>query len=738
MGALMNSIGKIGVLMPEVADPLDFELLRGIQDEAASLGYDVIVYCSIFHSQVEQQRNTYTNGQDNIFSLVTQHRLDGILFAAERFYNQALNAKIQEMLVQSGVPCLVLGEERPPLPAFFARQYEGTYRMTKHLIEVHGCKKLYCLTGYPQNLTSEERTSGFRRAMTEAGLPLSESDIFYGHFWKEIPREIGRQIAAGVLPMPDGIVCANDSMAIAVAQALLENGIAVPGQVAVTGYDGSWDSWINPLKLTTVVGRERQFGADAVRRLCEIITGRELGISDCEQEIRFGESCGCTPEQIGDRSIDAFVLENYFRAQSRHMIVRKQYYASDLINKMRNQNSLHGWIDAADREAHVLENWHRLDICLCEDWCFDLEHPEHFRAEGYPERMLSALSKWQGGNTKEQFLFPTADILPALQVPHEPEFVFLSALHNHGQIFGYLATAYESPDQILADGLYLSWCEAAVNGLDNLQHIMHREYIKTQMELLTVRDPETGLYNRRGFAEHLPDMLTELRSSKQTPALLLVTWQKSGGLLPFDPLLALSNALRHAADGKMLTVRVDESVLGVLYAENMIGADTLGDKIDSEMKSLLGKMSGTLRLVTNSICISDYSLRESETAVIQAAAALREQTETAGIDLNAALRRLRQDIFENPQKDWNTTDIAARLCISKSHLYRLYKQISGLNLMDDVIEARLAKARQLLEFTDLRIQEIASQCGYNNESHFMRQFKEKVGMTALRYRQSRQ
>ncbi|MCR4861060.1 MAG: AraC family transcriptional regulator, partial [Ruminococcus sp.] len=32
------------------------------------------------------------------------------------------------------------------------------------------------------------------------------------------------------------------------------------------------------------------------------------------------------------------------------------------------------------------------------------------------------------------------------------------------------------------------------------------------------------------------------------------------------------------------------------------------------------------------------------------------------------------------------------------------------------------------------IQEIAEQCGYNNESHFMRQFKEKCGMTAIQYR----
>ncbi|MBR6241924.1 MAG: helix-turn-helix transcriptional regulator, partial [Ruminococcus sp.] len=36
--------------------------------------------------------------------------------------------------------------------------------------------------------------------------------------------------------------------------------------------------------------------------------------------------------------------------------------------------------------------------------------------------------------------------------------------------------------------------------------------------------------------------------------------------------------------------------------------------------------------------------------------------------------------------------------------------------------------------TDMRIQEIALQCGYNNESHFMRQFKEKCGSTAVQYR----
>ena len=44
------------------------------------------------------------------------------------------------------------------------------------------------------------------------------------------------------------------------------------------------------------------------------------------------------------------------------------------------------------------------------------------------------------------------------------------------------------------------------------------------------------------------------------------------------------------------------------------------------------------------------------------------------------------------------------------------------------------RAKQLLTYTDLRIQEIAMQCGYNNESHFMRQFRERIGMRAVQYR----
>ena len=43
-------------------------------------------------------------------------------------------------------------------------------------------------------------------------------------------------------------------------------------------------------------------------------------------------------------------------------------------------------------------------------------------------------------------------------------------------------------------------------------------------------------------------------------------------------------------------------------------------------------------------------------------------------------------------------------------------------------------AKQLLKTTDLRINEVASSCGYQNSTHFMRQFKEKTGISPSEYR----
>ena len=105
----MDSVGKIGLIIPEIIDQLDYELLSGIFEQEKSIGYDVIVYTGIFNSQAELQQDYFTNCLENIYSLICKSRLDGIIFAAERFHNVQLVNRIFDYLSQTDVPCLTLG-----------------------------------------------------------------------------------------------------------------------------------------------------------------------------------------------------------------------------------------------------------------------------------------------------------------------------------------------------------------------------------------------------------------------------------------------------------------------------------------------------------------------------------------------------------------------------------------------------------------------------------------------------
>ena len=65
--------------------------------------------------------------------------------------------------------------------------------------------------------------------------------------------------------------------------------------------------------------------------------------------------------------------------------------------------------------------------------------------------------------------------------------------------------------------------------------------------------------------------------------------------------------------------------------------------------------------------------------------------------------------------------MAAKLHLSPSHLQALYHHQFGSSCMDNVIEGRLRRAQDLLEYSEYSIRDISEQCGYNNVEHFCRQ-----------------
>lgn len=104
--------------------------------------------------------------------------------------------------------------------------------------------------------------------------------------------------------------------------------------------------------------------------------------------------------------------------------------------------------------------------------------------------------------------------------------------------------------------------------------------------------------------------------------------------------------------------------------------------------------------------------------------------------LYGAFCQLRANIYNNPAYSWNAKKMSASLDISISYFQHLYKQFFNCSCQRDIINARLEQAKIYLTRSEINIQNLAYFCGYENELHFMRQFKKFEGMTPSEYRKA--
>ncbi|KQY94430.1 AraC family transcriptional regulator [Paenibacillus sp. Root52] len=114
---------------------------------------------------------------------------------------------------------------------------------------------------------------------------------------------------------------------------------------------------------------------------------------------------------------------------------------------------------------------------------------------------------------------------------------------------------------------------------------------------------------------------------------------------------------------------------------------------------------------------------------------LRERT--APHQLNRyyiGFNELRNELYRSPHQNISVAELAIRLNISKSYFQHIYKQLFGCSVMTDMINGRLEHAKYLLDHSEMSVTEISSSCGYDNDTHFMRQFKKFVGTSPRQYR----
>jgi LacI family transcriptional regulator len=166
--------------------------------------------------------------------------------------------------------------------------------LTSHLLG-HGRSRLVFVGDPDSSPDVAERYTGFRTAHLSAGVPLRRPAL-------RVPpvERAGIQVADEILRRRvrvDGLVCANDDLALAVVKRLQENSVGIPEDLAVVGWDDVVAARYLSPALTTVHAPVRELGGLAGERLHARITGQLPAgrTSLLASQVIIRSSCGCPP-----------------------------------------------------------------------------------------------------------------------------------------------------------------------------------------------------------------------------------------------------------------------------------------------------------------------------------------------------------------------------------------------------------------------------------------------------------
>lgn len=261
----------IGVLIPDITNPVFPPILRGIEDALAGPGYTVI----IANTDGDAGRDAL------ILDRMLGRRVDGLILATARRKDPTV-----ERCVAEDVPVVLINRStagRARVAAVVNDDAAGIGLAVAHLAGL-GHKRIAHIAG-PQRLsTGHDRRRGFLQAMKAADLKADPALIATADAYSE--RE-GQRALLSLLERRrrfTAVVAANDLLALGCYDALAAHGLSCPKDVSVTGFnDMPFVDKLNP-PLTTVRIQHYEMGVEAARAMLEQIKDPGSGRIDIKLE----------------------------------------------------------------------------------------------------------------------------------------------------------------------------------------------------------------------------------------------------------------------------------------------------------------------------------------------------------------------------------------------------------------------------------------------------------------------
>jgi signal transduction histidine kinase/DNA-binding LacI/PurR family transcriptional regulator/CheY-like chemotaxis protein len=280
---------KIGVMFPGLFSAYE----KNVYESACSIIQESGHHLFALISGLTLDTNKSFKTRKHIFYKLFDG-LDGVIIISTPLVNHLTNVKdIIKFIETIQIPVVSLGIPVPETSSIIIDNYSGFSEAIKHLILHHQKKKIAFIEGNCDNHDSHERLRIYKEVLSEHNLEFPDSYITSGNLCSDIS---GNELATLINNNPSGldaVICANDAIAAKAINEAKQLKLKVPEDIAITGFDNSYDCGLTDIPMSTVNQPIEQALKEAMTQLEK--TNKTGKFTHIHLKTKFIQrrSCGC-------------------------------------------------------------------------------------------------------------------------------------------------------------------------------------------------------------------------------------------------------------------------------------------------------------------------------------------------------------------------------------------------------------------------------------------------------------